>query len=114
MKVLTATAKYYGWSDVFEPWKPKVVSEGIGYTFGYDPGRRGYASAGGHRLVICRDPSRNGNPRGKTNAFRVHSRCSNRDLAELAHFTKGAWNWMEGLYGQRRTKEHWLEMYEAA
>ena len=55
-----------------------------------------------------------GFPAGKTNCFRVHSHCTNRDLAELAHFTKGEWHWMEGLFGQRRTKAHWLEMYESA
>ena len=114
LKCLTATADYYGWSDYFEPWSPKVVSEKDGYSFGHDPGRKGYASSGGTRLRICRSRNRGGNPKGKTNCFRVHTRCTNYDLAELAHFTKPEWHWMEGFNGARKSKGQWLEMYEFA
>ena len=114
LRCLTETAEFYGWTDTFEPLTLKVQSESNGYAFGRDPGRVGSANTGGKRLFICRNRSTQGFPKGETNAFRVHSHCSNRDLAELAHFTKGKWEWMEGLFGQRRTKAHWLEMYEAA
>ena len=114
LKCLKTTADFYGWTDNFEPLSLKVTSESDGYEFGKDPGRKGDGSSGGNRLYICRDKNMSGFPVGKTNCFRVHSHCSNRDLAELAFFTRGQWEWMQGLFGQRRSKARWLEMYEAA
>lgn len=114
LRCLTATAEFYGWDKSFDVFGPKVAREEGEMVFGSDPGRVGDAHRGGKRLYICRSPKRQGQPRGKTNSFRVQCNCSNRDLAELAYFTKGEWHWMEGLYGARRTKAHWLEMYEAA
>ena len=112
LKCLTDTADFYGWSDAFEEWDVKSVGESNGYSIGHDPGRKGLPSVGGTRLRICRSRNKGGHPAGKTNCFRVHSRCSNFDLSELAFLTKVEWFWMEGLRGQRRTKAEWLEMYE--
>ena len=114
LKCLTATADFYGWTDAFEPWSIKSVGESGGYSYGFDPGRKGHPSSGGTRLRICRSKKRGGNPAGKTNCFRVHSRCTNYDLSELAFFTRGEWHWMEGFRGIRRSKAQWLDMYEHA
>ena len=53
----------------------------------------------------------NGLPAGFTNAFKVTSNTGLFDLAELAHFTKVDWNWMESLCGQRIDRERWADRY---
>ena len=110
---LRTTADYYGWSEEFEPWSPKVVSQQGRYTLVRDTGRRGgLRHAGGRRHRICRSPRTSGWPTGFTNQFRVSARCELLDLAELAHFTQGDWHWMEGPFGERITRERWEEMYQ--
>ena len=112
---LRTTADYYGWTEEFETWRPKPYVGSDGYTrYAVDPGRRGSLKlAGGNRHRICRSPSTAGQPAGLTNAFRVSARCGVADLAELAHFTKGDWHWMEGLHGERIRRDRWEEIYQA-
>jgi hypothetical protein len=74
---------------------------------------RGHA-AGGKRLRISRSSSRQGNPAGLTNQFLVSNSMRLVDLAELAHFTQGDWHWMETFNGDRLSREHWEEIYQAA
>ena len=111
---LRTTADYYGWSKEFPTWRPEPVETTGGKTFYRDPGRIGsLQTAGGRRHRICRTASTAGQPRGFTNQFRLSGSCGNAEIAELAHFTQVEWYWMEGLHGERITKERWEEMYQA-
>lgn len=111
---LRTTANYYGWTEEFPIWMPQDAHQVGGITVFRDPGRRGdLQSIGGKRLLVCRAASTAGWSAGKTNAFRVSSAVSNFDLAELAHFTKGDWHWMEGLHGQRIRRENWEAIWQA-
>ena len=67
---------------------------------------------GGNRHRICRARTTAGYPRGMTNAFRLSTSCSTIDIAELAHFTKGEWFWIEGLHGERISRERWEAIYQ--
>lgn len=111
---LRTTADYYGWTEEFEPWRPKVVYSQGGYDFCHDVGRRGgLKHLGGRRHRICRSPKTSGMPRGMTNQFRVSNSCGLAELAELAHFTKVDWHWMDCPFGERITRERWEGIYQA-
>ena len=111
---LRTTADYYGWTEEFPAWTLRMAPGQSNPRICIDPGRRGemFCEAG-KRLVISRSPSKAGWPRGKANAFKISNNCTNLDIAEIAHFTKGDWYWLEGLFGQRRTRQDWEAMYEA-
>ena len=114
ISALRATADYYGWTKEFEIWRPKTIGTEGGYQFSRRPtgGMRGVAQ-GGKRIRISRSESRQGNPAGMTNQFTISNSMRVIDLAELAHFTQGDWHWMEGLSGQRVSREHWAQIYES-
>ena len=111
---LRTTADYYGWTQEFEPWSPKVVETIGNRVFVSDPGRRGemFCEAG-RRHRICRSPKTAGMPKGMTNQFKVSANCGLADLAELAHFTLVDWHWMSSPHGERISRERWEEMYQA-
>lgn len=110
---LKTTADYYGWTEAFPVWAPQG-----GFTVGdryyhQHPGKRGgNRLCGGNRHRICRARTTAGYPRGMTNAFRLSSSCATVDIAELAHFTKGDWCWIEGLHGERISRERWEAIYQ--
>lgn len=109
---LGSTADYYGWTEEFEPWTPKVVEVIGGRKFGYDTGRRGKSQGGGgRRLKISRSPRRDIHEPGKTNVFKVSRNTGLLDLAELAHFTKVDWYWMESPNGGRPSRDEWESRY---
>lgn len=111
---LRTTADYYGWTEQFPEWSPKIVGTDGKYSFHVDPGRKGEMFCeSGRRHRVCRSPSRNGNPAGKTNQFKVSRNTGLLHLAELAHFTEGDWYWMEGPRGERVSKERWEARYQA-
>ena len=113
LRALRATADYYGWTEEFEVWSPKLVETSGGYQLCRDPGRRGFHhSEGGRRHRISRHPSLHGNPAGFVNAFVVSRACNLTDLAELAQFTKGDWHWMTNPVGERITRARWSKFYE--
>jgi len=112
---LRTTADYYGWTEHLETWTPKTVETTGGVRVVRDPGRRANLQfAGGRRHRISRSSSTQGMPAGLTNAFRVSARCGVGDLAELAHFTEGDWEWMEGLHGERIRRDRWEEIYQGS
>ena len=112
---LRTTADYYGWTKHLEVWRPKTVETAGGMTLVRDPGRKGNLQfAGGRRHRISRSKSTMGNPAGLTNAFRTSARCGVCDLAELAHFTEGEWEWMEGLHGERIRRDRWEALYQGS
>ena len=110
---LRTTADYYGWTEQFPIWTLKPVRTEGTRVIGYDPGRRGEMFCeGGRRHKVCRDPSRNGTPAGKTNRFKLSANCGLVDIAEVAHFTQGEWYWMTAPNGERISRERWEEIYQ--
>ena len=112
ISVLRSTADYYGWTEEFEIWTPKLIETKGGYSFHQMPNRRGRGHAeGGTRLRISRSKSRMGQPAGLTNQFKVSNSCRTIDLAELAHFTKGDWYWLQDTSYKKVTRERWADRY---
>ena len=110
---LRTTADFYGWSVGLPTWAPKELAVIGGRSIGHDPGRKGSLKLSpGKRLRISRSSSTAGNPAGLTNAFRISNQVGVRHLAQLAHVTEGDWSWMQGLYGERITRERWAEIYQ--
>ena len=114
ISALRSTADYYGWTKEFEVWTPKVIRTEGRYSFHQRPNRSGRGHAeGGTRLRISRSQSRSGNPAGLTNQFKASNSCRLIDLAELAHFTDVDWHWLETFDGERFSRAHWEEIYQA-
>ena len=110
---LRTTADYYGWTEQFPAWSPEAVVVENGRRFFYDPGRRGEMFCeGGRRHKVCRSPSRNGTPAGKTNRFKLSANCGLVDIAEVAHFTQSDWYWMTAPNGERIRRERWELIYQ--
>ena len=111
---LRTTADYYGWTEQFPAWTLRTIATEGGYSFAFDPGRKGemFCETGVSRRV-CRSPSRDGNPAGLTNRFKISRTCGLFDVSEIAHFTKGDWHWMESPSGERVSRERWEAMYQA-
>ena len=110
---LRATANYYGWTEEFERWTPKVSYTKDGKTFFQKPHRSGWGiPIGGKPGLICWAKSRVGSPKGKTNRFRMSNSCRLIDYAELAHFTKGDWYWMSSPSGERISRDRWEAIYQ--
>lgn len=107
-----STANYYGWPESFPLWIGEPASTQGGRTYLFQPSRRGHPQcSSGRRIRICRSPSKNGFPAGFTNAFKVSSNVGLFDLAELAHFTKVNWEWMQDLTGNRINRSDWERRY---
>ena len=111
---LRTTADYYGWTQEFERWTPKVVREEGGYKFCMAPMRGQMFCEAGRRHRICRTKTTAGYPAGKTNAFKVSRTCGLFDLSEIAHFTQGDWYWMSSPSGERISRDRWEAIYETA
>lgn len=110
---LRTTADYYGWTEHFPIWSLKPVRTEGTRVLGYHPGGRGEMFCeGGRRHKVCRHPSRNGTPAGKTNRFKLSANCGLVDIAEVAHFTQGEWYWMDAPNGKRISRERWEEIYQ--
>ena len=106
MNCLKATADFYGWSEAF-PTLLELKTQSTGSPFFYDMGRRGWTSGGGQVVTICRSPSTQGFPRGKTNSFRVSRGASQRDLHLIAQSTQVDWEWMQTVKTGRRPRSWW-------
>ena len=112
LHALRTTADYYGWLEEFPVWIGKTVENDSGYRYLMDPGRRGHPQCmGGKRLRISRSPDKSRYAAGFTNAFKVSSNTGLLDLAELAHFTKIDWHWMESLDGERVDRARWEQRF---
>ena len=111
---LRTTADYYGWTKQFPEWSLKIIATEGKYSFSMDPGRKGEMFCeSGRKHRVCRSPSRDGNPAGMTNQFKVSRNTGLLQMAELAHFTEGDWHWMEGPRGERVSKDRWEARYQA-
>lgn len=109
-----ATADYYGWTEEFEIWRPKTRFSQGGHDFFQMPCAAGRGvTEGGRTLRIGRGRTAHSNPAGLTNQFKVSNCVTKFDLAELAHFTKGDWTWLEDMSGKRMLRDHWVHIYES-
>ena len=114
LHALRSTADYYGWSEAFPEWVGKLEPTQGERSFLRDPGRRGHPQcSGGKRLRISRSPVIATYKAGFVNAFKVSANTGLFDLAELAHFTKVDWYWMESTNRQRISRERWADRYAA-
>ena len=110
IRVVKETADYFGWSEAFEDFsKSRKDFLGDRYNAMHPYCRRG-AYRGGRRHRICRDKSKGGHPAGKTNCFRIVGPWCKRDLAQLAVVAGDKFEWMEGFYGERISREDWLAL----
>ena len=111
---LKTTADFYGWSAAYPVWRPRPVATSGGYALYTHPGRRWelYKEPGRiHR--ICRSKSRQGNPAGKTNKFKLSRSCTLATMAELAHNTVSDWHWMTGPNFKPVSRDDWARRYLA-
>ena len=109
---LRTTADYYGWTEQFPTWTLRPApGEPPGSRFSMRPGRGEMFCERGRRLRICRSRSRDGYPKGMTNAFKVSRNCGLFDLSEVAHFAQGDWHWMSSPRGGRIGRDRWESIY---
>ena len=112
LHALRSTADYYGWTKEFPEWIGKPLAVGDRYELLHSPSRRGHPqSSSGRRMRISRSASRDGNPAGFTNAFKVSANTGLLELAELAHFTKVDWEWMTSTDHSRVSRADWEHRY---
>ena len=106
---LKATADFYGWSAVFPSIEDAKAVERNGFLI--NPVLRNHwRGHRGKRLRICRAKgSKQGNPAGLTNAFRVSNNATNFDLYAIAQAVSVDYGWMEGQYGYRRSRDEWMD-----
>ena len=111
---LRTTADYYGWTEKFPTWTLRPApGQGPEGRFAMHPGRGEMFCERGVKCRVCRSVSRNANPPGKTNQFKVSRTCGVFDMAEIAYFTQSDWHWMSGPDCRRRTRDEWLAIYDA-
>lgn len=99
------TAKHFGWIEAFGK-RADNSRPGGADTAWYDEGwpvRSQNVSGAPHR--ICTVKSRDGYPRQATHRFRLTRGASLRDVALVAVYTTGQWEWMELPDGTRKSRE---------
>ena len=112
--VKESTAQFFGWTDHFKTQQEVLAEEvatGVRQSL-YFTGTAGRTRPG-VALRIGRGPNPSYNEAGLTHTFRITSRVSQADLAELAHFTQGDWHWMERRCGKRMSRDWWAQRYAA-
>lgn len=114
VRCLRTTAERFDWLSAFDEQDLFTIR-------GLDPdaprrrmARRSRIDIGGHGIRICTGGGKTGHPAGNTFRLRCHSRLTNKDLAELAHFTAGDWEWMESMNRDRLTRLEWDAVYAVA
>ena len=112
IKGLKTTLSFYGWDQIYDPWRSGHPSGDGRYYISRYGARSPLGRSGGQRIRICRALRQQGHPKGLTNAFRIHSHISNRDLAELVHFAGPQVGWMESKCGRRLFYEEWEAYYQ--
>lgn len=108
LKVLRATADFYGWTEAFPEWQPRVhptATHRYIQVRGRGPWR---PHIGGKRLTISRAATRMSKVPGMTNVFRISTDAANQDLRRLAMATKVEWGWMNNMRMRRVPREVWL------
>ena len=111
---LRTTADFYGWTEAFPEWVPRTIGMSGHYELMRDPGRLGNLQmAPGRRHRICRSEVKMGYPKGLTNQFKLTRNCGMLELAEVAHFTKGEWHWLDSPYNERISRDRWERIYQS-
>lgn len=112
--VKKSTAEFLGWTQHFETypqWVRRRIAEG-------GPGFPAYRkndprAQGGIPLRLGRGKNPSRNEAGLTHTFRVGSKVSTADLAELAAMTEVPFEWMERRCGTRESRDWWFQRYAA-
>jgi len=101
-----ATAKAFGWLEYFETYEQRcsrLVREGR-RVFKCKTYSARQAGIGRPIRIGCDDNRRY--------IIRTSSRVRVTDLAELAHFTRGPWLWMDRPDGRRWAREQWARHWD--
>lgn len=112
--VQESTADFLGWTLHFQTYDQWVRDEiAAGSRVARFSRRCEPRAKGGVPLRIGRGTNKRRNEAGLTHTFRIGSKVSIRDLAELASFTEVDWHWMERPCGSRMSREWWWDRYTA-
>ena len=113
LRAMKATVDLFGWSDHYPSFIPGLqVDENAGVVRLMGPNLKSRRGGFGREFKICRAKTTRGNPAGLTNAFRIRGPVTNRVLGDLAAHTVGHWTWLTAMYGERRSREQWLDIHE--
>ena len=107
------TAEALGWLEHFETFTQHVAKRSPDGLV-YNSASSRWNGVGGKRVRIGFSSDYHRPRPGDRRQFKVGSTCSLFDLAELAHFTSGDWEWMSTPAGVKRTRCEWDSMYQAA
>lgn len=114
INVKKSTADYLGWSLHFQTYSEWVRNEQGGGRYAVLPYRAHEPrKIAGTPIRIGRGPDMNRNEPGLTHIFRIGSKVSLRDLAELASFTEVDWHWMERPNRARMSRQWWWDLYQS-
>lgn len=112
--VKKATADFLGWTNHFPTYTEWAdQQEAIGVPVNRQYRRHEPRALGGKPVRIGRGTNKSRNEAGLTHIFRVGSKVTIRDMAELASFTEVDWHWMERPCGTRMDRQWWWERYLA-
>ena len=114
ISVQKATAEFLGWTlhfPTYAEWADQQEALGIPVNRQYR--RHEPRKKLGIPIRIGRGTDMRRNEKGLTHTFRIGSKVSIRDLAELASFTEVEWQWMERPNRSRETRAWWWDQYQA-
>ena len=110
--VQKATAEFLGWTNHFPTYTEWVEQQRAGGNpIALSFRKHEPRTQMGKPIRIGRGKDSRRNEAGLTHTFRIGSKVSIRDLAELAHFTEVDWEWMERPNRCRETREWWSWQY---
>ena len=112
--VKKSTADFLGWTlhfQTYSDWIDDQISMGVPMKRAYR--RHEPRKIAGVPLRIGRGKNKGRNEAGLTHSFRIGSKVSITDLAELASFTEVDWHWMERPNGARMDRQWWWDRYAA-
>ena len=113
--VKKSTADFLGWTlhfQTYADWVADQIAMGVPMVRQYrahEPRK-----IAGTPLRIGRGKNKRLNEAGLTNSFRINSKVSIADLAELASFTEVDWHWMERPNGSRMDRQWWWDKYQSS
>ena len=110
IKGLKQTFEYFGWDKHYDEWQSKGEREG-GRVYFSSRTRPNFGSYGGQPLRVSRSDTTTGHEAGKTNLIRIHSKVTNRDLAELVALAAKPISWMESKNYKRVKRAEWMALH---
>lgn len=112
--VKESTAKFFGWDlhfQTYSDWVSDQIAMGVPMVRQFR--KHQPRKIAGTPLRIGRGKNKRLNEAGLTNSFRINSKVSIGDLAELASFTEVNWEWMERPNGARMSRQWWFDRYQS-